>query len=95
MLLFATLAAPLAANASPPSRLHAELNRIQAGYKNGSLNTTQYKTDMVRWRGIRRQMRHDWRRNDGPLKTGQRQVILRDESRLGERIQDQRQRPPQ
>lgn len=92
-LLLASLTIPLAAQASPPSRLHTEFNRINEGFKNGSLNRTQHKADMIRWRGIRRQMRHDWHRDDGPLTKSQRKAIFRDENRLGGRIHDQRQRP--
>jgi hypothetical protein len=94
-LLFAGLAIPLAANASPPARLHTEFNRIHEGYKNGTLNRTQFKTDMVRWRGIRRQMRHDWHRDGHALNKSQSHAISRDENRLSGRIRDQRQSPPQ
>lgn len=94
-LLLAGLALPLAAQPTAPARLHTELHRIREGYKNGTINATKFKTDMVRWRGIRRQMRHDWHHNNGPMTNGQRKAIYRDESRLGERIHDQRQRPPQ
>ncbi|MGA8533089.1 MAG: hypothetical protein WB615_03145 [Candidatus Tumulicola sp.] len=93
-LLLASLAVPLAANASPPARLHTEFGRIHEGLKNGSLNKTQFKGDMIRWRGIRRQMRHDWHHNGGPLTKAQQKAIFRDENRLGERIHDQRQQPP-
>jgi hypothetical protein len=93
-LLLASLAIPLSAQASPPSRLHTEYNRIHEGYKNGSLSRTQLKTDMVRWRGIRRQMRHDWRHDGGAMTKGQQKAIFRDENRLGGRIHDQGQRPP-
>lgn len=94
-LLLASLAIPLAANASsPPARLHTEFNRIHQGFKNGSLNRTQFKTDTVRLRGIRRQMRHDWHHNGGPMTKGQQKAIVRDENRLGGRIKDQRQQSP-
>ena len=94
-LLLAGLALPLAAQPAAPTRLHNEYNRIQEGYKNGSLNRTQFKTDLVRWRGIRRQMRHDWHRDNGAMRNGQRTVIYRREQRLGARIHRQRQSPPQ
>lgn len=94
-LLLAGLALPLAAQPTAPARLHTELHRIREGYKNGTINNTKFKTDMVRWRGIRRQMRHDWHHDNGPMTNGQRKAIYRDERRLGERIHDQRQRPPQ
>jgi|SRR5581483_514652 len=94
-LLLAGLALPIAAQPTAPVRLHNEYKRIQEGYKNGTLNRTQFKTDMVRWRGIRRQMRHDWHRDSGPMTNSQRKGIYRDERRLSGRIHNQRQNPPQ
>lgn len=95
-LLLGSLALPVAAQPSAPSRLHNEYNRIHEGYKNGTLDRTQYKTDLVRFRHIRHQMRHDWQRDGGPMHNGQRKAIYRDEQRLSQRIHTQRRgNPPQ
>jgi hypothetical protein len=96
ILLLAGAVAPMAAHASPPSRVENQLDRIDKGHRNGSINSLQYRRDLIRWHAIRQQMRADWHHNDGPMTQRQRQAIYREQNRLSERIYDQRhQRPPQ
>ena len=95
-LLLASLAVPIAAQASPPSRVENQYDRIQKGSKNGSIGSLQYRRDMIRWHAIRQQMRAYWHHDNGPMTQRQRSAIYREQNGLGERIHDQRhQQPPQ
>ena len=94
-LLLASLAAPMAAHASPPSRVENQYDRINKGYGNGSISGLQYRRDLIRWHAIRQQMRAYWHHDKGPMTQQQRQAIYREQNGLGERVYDQRnQRPP-
>ena len=95
-LLLASLFAPLVAHASPPSRVENQYDRIQKAYKNGSIDSLQYRRDLTRWHAIRQQMRAYWHHDHSPMTQRQRHAVYHQLNGLGERIYDQRhhQRPP-
>lgn len=93
-LLLAALAAPLAASATPHSRVENQRDRIQNGYRGGSINRTQYQHDIGRLDAIRQKMQTDRQQNGGHLTSLERHHFYQKLNRNGEHINDQRHNQP-
>lgn len=93
-ILLAALAAPLTASATPHSRVENQRDRIQNGYRGGSINRTQYQHDISRLDTIRQKMQADRRQNDGHLTSLERHQFYQKLNRNGEHINDQRHNQP-
>ncbi len=95
-ILLAALAAPIAASATPHARVENQRDRLQAGYRGGSINYSQYHHDINRLDTIRQQMQNDRQQNGGRLTSLQRHQFYQKLNRNSKRIYDQRhnQAPP-
>ena len=85
--LFASLIAPLAANAGEvQNRINREQGRINQGVNNGSLTYGEYHRLDNGLDRIQAQRNRDLRRNDGHLTRAEYVRLNRDENRLSDRI---------
>lgn len=88
------MAVPLTASATPHSRVENQRDRIQNGYRGGSINRTQYQHDVGRLDAIRQKMQADRQQNGGHLTSLERHQFYQKLNRNGEHINDQRHNQP-